>query len=67
MGVISGDILEPSAGNGNIIKALRNKNINGDITAIEIRNEEFKGLSEISDTVIIDDFLNGLDHTKKYD
>lgn len=66
-GVISGDILEPSAGNGNVIKALRNKNINGDITAIEIRNEEFDRLSEISDTVIIDDFLNGLDHIKKYD
>ena len=24
-------------------------------------------MSELSDTVIIDDFLNGLDHTKKYD
>lgn len=66
-GVIQGKILEPSAGNGNIIQALRNKNINGDITAIELREEEFDNLNKISDKVIIADFLNGLDYTEKYD
>ena len=66
-GVIGGDILEPSAGNGNVIQALRNKNINGYITAIEIRDEEFNNLSKISDDVILGDFIHNLDHTKKYD
>lgn len=65
-GVISGSILEPSAGNGNIIQALRNKNIQGDITAIELRNEELEWLSKISDTVILGDFLGELNHDKKY-
>lgn len=66
-GVISGKILEPSAGNGNIIQALRNKNINGNITAIELREEELSNLNKIGDNVIITDFLNGLDHKEKYD
>lgn len=56
-GVIEGNILEPSAGNGNIIKALRNKNINGHITALEIRPEEDTNLKNISDEVIINNFL----------
>lgn len=56
-GVISGDILEPSAGDGNIIQGLRNENVKGHITAIEIRGEEEDKLNEISDEVIITDFL----------
>lgn len=66
-GIIRGDILEPSAGNGNVIQALRNKNINGRITAVEIRDEEFNNLSKISDNVILGDFIHSLEHNEKYD
>lgn len=66
-GVISGKILEPSAGNGNVIQALRNKCIDGDITAIEIRSEELDNLSKLSNNVIIGNFLNDLEHDEKYD
>lgn len=53
-----GNILEPSAGNGNVIKALRDKGIQNNITAIEIREEEENNLSRLSDKVIIDNFLD---------
>lgn len=52
-----GNILEPSAGNGNIIKALRDKGIQNNITAIEIREEEESNLNVLSDKVIIGNFL----------
>lgn len=52
-----GNILEPSAGNGNIIKALRDNDIYNHITAIEIRAEERQHLSSLSDEVIITDFM----------
>lgn len=65
-GGIKGDILEPSAGSGNIIQALRNKNIEGYITALEIRSEEESVLKEISDQVVISDFLNW-NTDKKFD
>lgn len=52
-----GDILEPSAGNGNFIKALREYNYQNHITAVEIRQEEFNGLRIIADNVLIEDFL----------
>lgn len=52
-----GRVLEPSAGNGNIIQAIRNKGFNNNITALEIRKEEIHNLDNISDRVIIDDFL----------
>jgi len=63
-----GVILEPSAGNGNIIKALNTyyKDRNKTIETCEIRTEEEFGLKEISDAVIIGDFLE-LDINKKYD
>ena len=51
------NILEPSAGNGNIIKVLRDKGINGNITAVEIREEEYNKLLKLADKVVIDDFL----------
>lgn len=54
---IKGNILEPSAGNGNIIKALRQKKAQGIITALELRDEERDTLTQISDEVIIDNFL----------
>ena len=58
-------ILEPSAGNGNILKAISNKT-NAEITSVEIREEEYGGLKELSDIVIIDDFIN-YDFDDKYD
>ena len=54
---IKGNILEPSAGNGNIIKTLRQKKVQGIITALELRDEERDTLIQISDKVIIDNFL----------
>ena len=57
-GGVEGNILEPSAGCGNIVKILRDKNTNGHITSIELRKEEKDVLSSISDEVIIADFLN---------
>ena len=54
---IKGNILEPSAGNGNIIQALRRKKVQGTITALELRDEERYNLTQISDKVIIDNFL----------
>ncbi len=56
-------ILEPSAGNGNIIKALRERNINGvSIEAMELREEERENLEALADVVTIGDFLK--DDTK---
>lgn len=52
----SGNILEPGAGNGNIIKKIRERN-NKYITSIELREEEFNNLKQHSDEVIIGDFL----------
>ena len=54
---IKGNILEPSAGNGNVIQALRQKKVQGIITALELREEERDSLTQISDKVIIDNFL----------
>ena len=56
-GIISGKILEPSVGNGNIVQALRNKNVEGYITGLEIREEEKDNLKAICDEVVIGDFL----------
>lgn len=61
-----GVILEPSAGTGNIIKALNTYYKDRKIEACEIRQEEELGLKEISDEVIIGNFLE-LDIDKKYD
>ena len=52
-----GDILEPSAGNGNIIQAIKDFGYLNNITAIELREEETDKLKEIADEVIISDFL----------
>lgn len=51
-----GNILEPSAGNGNFVKVIREKS-NSHITALEIREEEYGNLNKYADEVIIDDFL----------
>lgn len=50
-------ILEPSAGNGNIIEALRNRGYENHITAIELREEERYKLVGKADRVAILDYL----------
>jgi len=51
-------ILEPSAGNGNIIKALRKRGYKNFITAVELREEEKENLNESGTSqVVISDFL----------
>lgn len=53
-----GNILEPSAGNGNFIKVIRKIQRERDsITALEIREEEYDNLNKYADEVIIGDFL----------
>lgn len=60
-------ILEPSAGNGNIIKALRDKGYNNLIHAIECRPEESDALEKAgADLILISDFLE-VDSKIKYD
>lgn len=51
------NILEPSAGCGNVVKAIRNLGLDNNITSLEIREEEFETLKSISDEVIIEDFI----------
>lgn len=53
----SDSILEPSAGNGNIIKALRNRGYDNHIDAVELREEERYHLIGYADRVGILDFL----------
>lgn len=50
-------ILEPSAGNGNVVQVLKTKYPNKHITSLELRDEEFESLKDVSDKVIIDNFL----------
>lgn len=50
-------ILEPSAGNGNIILGLRNRGYKNHITAIELRAEEENNLLNLSNAVGIYNFL----------
>jgi len=62
--LINEDILEPCAGDGAIIKAIRARTPAQYITAIEIREEESANLLDAgADQVFIDDFLTfpGLD------
>lgn len=63
---IKGNILEPSAGSGNIIQSLRQKKVQGIITALELREEERDSLTQISDKVIIGNFLEW-EPDKEYD
>lgn len=60
-------ILEPSAGNGNIIQALRNRGYTNFIEAVELRDEETSELTKIADNVFIGDFLREYKATIKYD
>jgi len=54
-----GRILEPTAGNGNIVKAIREKHYDNHITAVEIRAGEENNLkSNGVNNVCIEDFLD---------
>ena len=64
-GSINGKVLEPSAGNGNIVEIIKNNGINI-ITSLELREEEKNNLEAISDSVIIGDFLK-FETTEKFD
>jgi len=55
---LSDRILEPSAGNGNIIRALRARGFTNQINAVEIRSEEREHLEDIADEVVLGDFLS---------
>ena len=53
-------ILDPGAGSGNICRALRMHGYTGDLTAVEIRDEETTALSNLPNPtpkIIIQDFL----------
>lgn len=50
-------VLEPGAGSGNIIRALRRYD-NITIDAVEIREEERETLAEIADNVLIGDYMS---------
>lgn len=64
-----GSLLEPSAGNGNILQAIHNKlGENNDITALEIREEESNNLSKLANSVIVgQDFLEYDFKNQKFD
>lgn len=59
-------VLEPSAGNGNIVQILKNKYPDKNITSLELREEEYENLNYVSNKVIIDNFLE-IDIKEKYD
>lgn len=61
-----GGILEPSAGNGNIIQAIKQVSHDSEITAVELREEEIGNLKEAgAKDIIITNFLE-TDFTDKY-
>ncbi len=61
-------ILEPTAGRGKIVKALRSVGYDWHITAVEINDEYESDLYQNgSDTVIIDDFLTTQQLTTNFD
>jgi predicted RNA methylase len=59
-------ILEPSAGSGNLIKAVKNVFPIASIHAVEINPECFWDLKEFTDVIFIQDFLS-YESTEKYD
>ena len=53
------DVLEPSAGNGNICKVFKEYYPNKELTAVELREEEYNNLCQLNiDDVIIDSYYN---------
>lgn len=51
------NVLEPSAGNGNIVQVFKEHYPNKKITAMEIREEEVDNLKQCAGKVLIGDFL----------
>lgn len=60
------NVLEPSAGNGNIVKVFKERYPDKKITAMEIREEEVDNLRQCADEVLIGDFLK-TEFNEKYD
>ena len=60
------EVLEPSAGNGNIISVFKKYYPNKNVTALELREEEENNLNMLTNNVVIDDFLHRK-ITNKYD
>lgn len=53
------DVLEPSAGNGNICKVFKEYYPDKDLTAVELREEEYNNLCRLNiDDVIINSYYN---------
>lgn len=59
------DVLEPGAGNGNIVSCVKNIYPNKKITSLEIRIEEYINLKEYSDNVIIKNYFE-FNSSEKY-
>ena len=59
-------ILETGAGSGNIIKALRDRDYDNQIDAVELRASERVNLEIWADNVVIGDFLT-MEYLPKYD
>lgn len=58
-GISAGDrILEPSAGNGQIVKVLREGGYDNRIDAVELRPEERGALEALADNVTIGSFFD---------
>lgn len=62
----NGNILEPSAGNGNIVSAIKNMDKSRLVTALELREEEYNNLTQIADEVITQNYLEW-DTNRKFD
>lgn len=60
------NVLEPSAGNGNICRVFKNFYPDKNITAVELREEEMQNLKQCSDKAVIGDYLS-IDIGCKYD
>lgn len=59
-------VLEPSAGNGNIVQVFKEYYPNKVVTAMEIRKEEVDNLKQCADKVLIGNFLE-TKFDEKYD
>ena len=65
-GIIDGNVLEPSAGNGNIVEVVKFNGTNN-VLALELRDEEKDVLASIADEVLIGNFLEFENGDRKFD
>lgn len=65
-GLIDGDVLEPSAGNSNIVEVVKLNGTNN-VLALELRDEEKDVLDSIADEVLIGNFLEFEKGDRKFD